>query len=120
MAIFDSVPRESYDLLKGQLDVANHRADQAEARYAALVEQMLAFKRHEMAMMPAGFDPAQADPWNAVGGKTQLAVEEMGGGDPELEKYLKGQALLAWKQYADLPDTERDRKVAAEIRAGDG
>lgn len=119
MAIFDTVSRESYDLLKAQLDVAIADRRAADARYEALVTQMLNFKRHELAMMPAGFDPAQADPWNSIGPKTQLAVEETAGGDPELERYLKGQALLAWKQYGDLSPEDRDVKVAQEIKDGD-
>jgi hypothetical protein len=119
MAIFDSVPRESYDLLKGQLEVAIADRQAAEARYAALVDQMVQMKRHEYSMMPAGFDPNQADPWNSIGPKTQLAVEEVSAGDPELEQHNRAQALLAWKQYADLSPEERDQKVAREIRDGD-
>ena len=113
------VDREHYNFVLEQLKTERQRAEAAEARNHELVKQLLDMKRHEFAMMPAGFDPTQADPWNAVGPKTQLAVEEASRGDPELERHNRYQALLLWKAHDSMKPDERDKAVADAIRKGD-
>lgn len=120
MALFgDSVSREAYDLALQQLMKAQADLRAERERYDALLKQTLEIKRHEHAMMPAGFDPAALDPMSQLGPQTQAAIEEVGR-DPELRLYLRNFALREYLKLSDEKDADlKDRTVAMRILAGD-
>lgn len=91
------------------------------ARYEALALQVVELKRAEAGLPPAAFDASLLDPMNSLGPKTQLAIDEFAGGDPEMKKYLVNRAhleLAAMRGQTD--DMEAiDKDLAAKIRRGD-
>ena len=92
-----------------------------EARYAALVAQVVDLKRHDAGLPPAAFDATLLDPMNSLGPKTQLAVDEFAAGDPEMRKWLVARAHLEQAalrgQSNDMEQIDED--VAAMVRRGD-
>lgn len=120
MAIFGpTVPREQYDLLVGELRMAQNQLAQANTRYTELVTQMIEMKRHEAGMHPPGFDPSTLDLMNSLGPQTQLAIDEESGGDPEQRVYYRNVAIKETLARADMPKDERDVVVAQILRDGD-
>lgn len=119
MALFgDNVSRETYELALGQLAIAQSNERAALERYEALLKQTLEIKRHEHAMMPAGFDPAKLDPMSQLGPQTQAAIEEVGR-DPELRLYLRNFALREYMTSTEDDPQVKDKTVAQRILDGD-
>ncbi len=121
MALFGdsvSVPRATYDLLVQQLlsEQADLRAERE--RYDRLLTQTMEIKRHEHAMMPAGFGPAALDPMGQLGRQTQAAIEEVGR-DPELRLYLRNFALREYMISTETDADIKDKIVAQRILDGD-
>lgn len=113
--MFDSVPREQYELLQGQLEVAIADRRSLEERYAALVSQVVDIKRHELGMQPQNYVPPE-DPFDKLP-KTRMAIDLFANGDVELIRYLEGRALL--KASSVLDEAERDSTTAKYIELGD-
>lgn len=95
---------------------------EAEKRYETLALQVVELKRAEAGLPPMAFDASLLDPMNSLGPKTQLAIDDFAGGDPEMKKYLVGRAALEWSALAgQMSDVgEIDKTVAAMVRRGDG
>ena len=123
MALFgDSVPREMYEDMRAQRDQALVDRRAIEVRYSALVSQTLDIKRHEMGMVPTGFDAARSDPTTLLGPKTNLAIDNFAGGDPELRRLLITRAIYETQSASsgDGADGDAvDTHVAQLITAGD-
>lgn len=124
MPLFGSVSRELYEEVKSQRDQA--RADLAaeRERYQALVSTVIDIKRNEHGLPPDGFDPAENDPMNMLGPKTQLAIEEFSAGDAELRSHLIKRAMaetaaLMGEHAGKRPDAETDQEVANRVEQGD-
>jgi hypothetical protein len=113
-----ALTRDRYDRLW-----ADHTAAIAAhaARYETLALQVVELKRAEAGLPPMAFDASLLDPMNSLGLKTQLAIDDFAGGDPEMKKYLVGRAHLEWSalrgQMGDLE--EIDKEVAEKVRRGD-
>jgi hypothetical protein len=114
MAIFgDSVPAAMVDRFLDALERERERSH-------ALALEALAIKRHEMQMPPAGWAPP-GDPFDALGPKTQAAIDAFANGDRELRARLIGTATNLRVSLA-LHGTEGedlDEEVAARIEEGD-
>lgn len=105
--------------MKRRAERAESDLAQLQARYATLVEAMVAVKRHEMGMHPAGFDPANLDPMKDLGPKTQAAIDEFCFGDPELRNYLRNWALTETMKRHDVNAEERDETISKAIALGE-
>jgi hypothetical protein len=117
MALFgDSVPREFYEDMRAQRDRAQQELSAVLAEQAALVQGVLAVKRHELGLPPAGFEPK--DPLSALGKKTRAAIEEMSRGYPDQNSYLTNWALTEVMKV-DEPDEHFDADLARRIYEGD-
>lgn len=114
-----TVPREFYEEAKLRAERAEAQVQQYIAMYGKLVDGFIEMKRHEQGMHPPGFDPAALDPVNALGPKTQAAIEEYSNGDPELRNYLRNYALREWAARPDVDRQELDVTIAKQIAEGD-
>jgi hypothetical protein len=112
----DSSPMVPQGIVDRFLDVLERERE----RLHAVTLEALAIKRHEMQMPPAGWAPP-GDPFDALGPKTQAAIDAFANGDRELRARLIGTATNLRVSLA-LHGTEGedlDEEVAARIEEGD-
>jgi hypothetical protein len=117
MALFgDSSPMVPQGIVDRFLDALERERE----RSHAVTLEALAIKRHEMQMPPAGWAPPP-DPFDALGAKTQAAIEDFANGDRELRARLIGTAtnLRAGLAFGDVADEDLDEEVANRIAEGD-
>lgn len=109
----ESVPVSIVERFLGALEKERERAH-------AITLEALAIKRHELAMVPAGWTPPK-DPYEALGRRTQAAIEEFAQNDAELRRRLIGSAtnLAAALALGDLEGEALDAEVARRIYEGD-
>jgi hypothetical protein len=118
MALFgDSVPREFYEDMRQQRDRLAQELSHALAEQSALIEGVLAVKRHDLGMPPAGF--TAADPLSTLGKKTRAAIEEMSGGLADLRSHHLNWALTQAMKVEDPENPEFDADLAQRIYDGD-
>jgi hypothetical protein len=115
------VDRALYDDVCRQRDEAVQDRRAADARYEALVTEMTALKRHDIAAGPNATDLNAWDPTNGLGGRTLMAVEEFAAGDPELRRKLIATAhtLTAAERLQTSDPDQVDEIVAEKIIQGD-
>jgi hypothetical protein len=117
MALFgDSAPMVPQGIVDRFLDAL----ERERARSHAITLEALAIKRHEMQMPPADWAPP-GDPFEALGPKTQAAIDAFANGDRELRARLIGTAtnLYAALKLQDVDGEELDADVAMRIEEGD-
>lgn len=123
MAIWggDTVSREQYDDMRHQRDAALSRAAIADDRLVEMVREVLAVKRHDLGMIPSGFDAAAASPDSMLGPMTLMAVDAFAAGYPDLRQQLIGTAIneMAVKRAQGMDTASADEEVAGLIRRGD-
>jgi hypothetical protein len=105
---------------RAQRDKAQDAHADLLVRYNNVILDLVAMKRHELGLPPTGL--AQANPVSQFGPKTELAIEEMGGGYPDLKAHLTNIAVTRWMiGKAETNDLDEvDEMVATHIRLGDG
>lgn len=92
------VAREVHDQavagLQRQLDLANESLRDARTRLDVLTTETMAIKRHDLGMIPSGFDAKATDPMNGLGPKTQAAIDEWADGNRDTRNFLIHQAHM--------------------------
>lgn len=113
------VSRELYEQEKERRQAAESRADAADARYAALVDQMVNVRRHQEGMEGRDAKAADYDVMGGLGTRTQMAIEEFAAGDPQLRRDLIARARLEYGAREGMDEKQRDVEVAQLVSAGD-
>lgn len=119
MAVRSVVSRELYEQERERRVAAEARADAADARYAALVAQMVTMRRHQEGMEAKDSKSEDFDVMAGLGTRTQMAIEEFAGGDLGLRRDLIARAKLEWSARDGMSPQERDVEVAQLVLAGD-
>jgi hypothetical protein len=120
MALFgDSVSREIYEDMKRARDMWQQECSARTAENMELMKEILAMKRHELGLPPAGV--SMADPLAKLGRKTKAAIEEMSRGFPDQQSYLTNWALTEVMKLDEdeANDAEVDADLAQRIYDGD-
>jgi hypothetical protein len=119
MALFgDSVSRDVYEDMKCDRDTWQQECSALRIEMSALMKDLVAMKRHELGLPPAGV--SMADPLAKLGKKTRAAIEEMSGGMADLRSHHLNWALTeAMKQDDDELSDEFDADLARRIYEGD-
>lgn len=114
------VARDLYDDVVRQRDAAVAQLYTLQAKYTELSERAMGLKAQEMGAAHASTFAA-ADPFVGLGPKTQLAVEMIAQGDPELRNNQLRMAamLISAGQSEGLEGDELDAEVAKKIAGGD-
>lgn len=114
-----AVSRELYEQERERRIQAEARANAADARYAALVDQMVNVRRHQEGMESRDAKAADYDVMGGLGTRTQMAIEEFAAGDPALRRDLIARARLEYGAREGMEATARDVEVAQLVLAGD-
>jgi type II secretory pathway predicted ATPase ExeA len=120
MALFgDSVSRDVYEDMKRARDTWQQECSARTAENMELMKEILAMKRHELGLPPAGV--SMADPLAKLGRKTKAAIEEMSRGFPDQQSYLTNWALTEVMKLDEdeANDAEVDADLAQRIYDGD-
>lgn len=120
MGVFGAtVPREMYDDMKRARDMWQQECSARTAENMELMKEILAMKRHERGLPPAGV--SMADPLAKLGRKTKAAIEEMSRGYPDQQSYLTNWALTEVLKLDEdeANDAEVDADLAQRIYDGD-
>lgn len=120
MGVFGAtVPREMYDDMKRARDMWQQECSARTAENMELMRELLAMKRHELGLPPAGV--SMADPLAKLGRKTKAAIEEMSRGYPDQQSYLTNWALTEVLKLDEdeANDAEVDADLAQRIYDGD-
>jgi hypothetical protein len=103
--------------MRAQRDRAQQELSALLSEQSALVKEVLAVKRHDLGMPPAGFTPS--DPLATLGKKTRAAIEEMSRGFPDLVGYNTNWAINEARKVDDPESPEFDAELAQRIYDGD-
>jgi type II secretory pathway predicted ATPase ExeA len=120
MGVFGAtVPREMYDDMKRARDIWQQECSALRIEMSELMKDVLAVKRHELGLPPAGV--SMADPLAKLGRKTKAAIEEMSRGFPDQQSYLTNWALTEVMKLDEdeANDAEVDADLAQRIYDGD-
>jgi hypothetical protein len=119
MGVFGAtVPREIYEDMKRARDIWQQECSALRIEMSELMKDVLAVKRHELGLPPAGV--SLADPMAKLGKKTRAAIEEMSRGTADQQSYLTNWALTEVLKLDDeANDAEVDADLAQRIYDGD-
>ena len=121
MALFgDSVPRDVYEDVKKDRDHWRTAHAALVEKFTAQTAELVAIKRHEMGLPPAGFEPK--DPASVLGKRTLAAIDEAAMGDASLRAHylnfaIRETATATASEGESLEDA--DRMIALRILRGD-
>jgi predicted nucleic acid-binding Zn-ribbon protein len=120
MGVFSAtVSREMYDDMKRARDVWQQECSALRVEMSELMKDLVAVKRHELGLPPAGV--SMADPMAKLGKKTKAAIEEMSRGTADQQSYLTNWALTEVMKLDEdeANDAEVDADLARRIYEGD-
>jgi hypothetical protein len=103
--------------MRAQRDRAQQELSAILAEQSGLIKEVLAVKRHDLGMPPAGFTPS--DPLSTLGKRTRAAIEEMARGFPEQNTYMTNWAINEARKVDDPESPEFDAELAQRIYDGD-
>lgn len=120
MALFgETVPREMYDDMKRARDIWQQECSALRVEMSALMHDVIAVKRHELGIPPAGTMPV--DPLAVLGPKTKAAIDKVSEGYADLRAQQTNHAVAEMNvglAHRRDPD-ELDAELAASILEGD-
>lgn len=120
MGVFSAtVPREMYEDMKRARDTWQQECALLRTELTQAYKELVAVKRHELGLPPAGFEPK--DPASVLGPRTKAAIQQQSGDFTDLAGYLTNWAIgQMTDRLARNQDTETaDAEVAHAIRMGE-
>ena len=105
--------------MRAQRDRAQQELSALLSEHAALMKDVMAIKRHELGLPPAGFEPK--DPSAVLGPKTKAAIVQMAGDYTDLTTHLTNWAIGQVNGLIAMQKdpADADELIAHMIRMGD-